>query len=302
MFKKINLSIYIAILLSLLLVGCAKRNDTKDETIVSEIPQTKMETQEETTSNSTIESIDLEKAFKNINGCAVIYSPKNNHYSFYNEDMCKQQVSPYSTFKIISVLSGLENGVLSDETSKMSYNGTIYANADWNADLSLKDAFQKSCIWYFKQVIDTVGKDKIKEELNNSVVVFAGPSGVGKSSLLNEIDPNFKLQTGEVSDKIKRGKHTTRHAELLKLECGGIVADTPGFSSLTLDDIAENELKEYFIEFDEVDTCKFGNKCIHENEPGCGVKEAVEAGEISKIRYDSYIQLLNEIRQGKRRY
>ena len=144
--------------------------------------------------------------------------------------------------------------------------------------------------------------DKIKEELNNSVVVFAGPSGVGKSSLLNEIDPNFKLQTGEVSDKIKRGKHTTRHAELLKLECGGIVADTPGFSSLTLDDIAENELKEYFIEFDEVDTCKFGNKCIHENEPGCGVKEAVEAGEISKIRYDSYIQLLNEIRQGKRRY
>ena len=138
--------------------------------------------------------------------------------------------------------------------------------------------------------------------LLDRVVVFAGPSGVGKSSLLNEIDPNFKLQTGEVSDKIKRGKHTTRHAELLKLECGGIVADTPGFSSLTLDDIAENELKEYFIEFDEVDTCKFGNKCIHENEPGCGVKEAVEAGEISKIRYDSYIQLLNEIRQGKRRY
>ena len=120
--------------------------------------------------------------------------------------------------------------------------------------------------------------DKVKEELNNSVVVFAGPSGVGKSSLLNEIDQNFKLQTGEVSDKIKRGKHTTRHAELLKLECGGIVADTPGFSSLTLDDIEESELKEYFIEFDEVDGCRFGNKCIHENEPGCGVKEAVEAG------------------------
>ena len=144
--------------------------------------------------------------------------------------------------------------------------------------------------------------DKVKEELNNSVVVFAGPSGVGKSSLLNEIDPNFELQTGEVSDKIKRGKHTTRHAELLKLQCGGIVADTPGFSSLTLDDIEENELKDYFIEFDEVDTCRFGNKCRHENEPGCGVKEAVEAGEISKVRYDSYIQLLNEIRQGKRRY
>ncbi|MBQ3421675.1 MAG: ribosome small subunit-dependent GTPase A [Romboutsia sp.] len=145
----------------------------------------------------------------------------------------------------------------------------------------------------------------IKEELKDSVVVFAGPSGVGKSSLLNEIDENFKLQTGEVSDKIKRGKHTTRHAELLKLECGGMVADTPGFSSLTLDDIDENELKDYFIEFEEYDECKFGSRCVHENEPSCAVKEAVENGEISKKRYDSYIQLLNEIRQskmGKRRY
>ena len=144
--------------------------------------------------------------------------------------------------------------------------------------------------------------DKVKEELNGNVVVFAGPSGVGKSSLLNEIDQNFELQTGEVSDKIKRGKHTTRHAELLKLECGGMVADTPGFSSLTLDDIDETELKEYFIEFNDFDDCRFGSRCIHENEPSCSVKEAVENGEISKKRYESYIQLLNEIRQGRRRY
>lgn len=144
--------------------------------------------------------------------------------------------------------------------------------------------------------------EKIKDELRGCVVVFAGPSGVGKSSLLNEIDSNFKLQTGEVSDKIKRGKHTTRHAELLKLKCGGMVADTPGFSSLTLDDISESELKDYFIEFDEYSDCKFGGRCIHENEPQCGVKEAVENNEISRERYDSYIQLLNEMRKGKRRY
>ena len=143
--------------------------------------------------------------------------------------------------------------------------------------------------------------DKIKEELKENTVVFAGPSGVGKSSLLNEVDKNFELKTGEVSDKIKRGKHTTRHAELLKLECGGMVADTPGFSSLTLDDIDESELKEYFIEFDKYDDCRFGSRCIHENEPSCAVKEAVENGEISKKRYESYIQLLNEIRSGKRR-
>ena len=144
--------------------------------------------------------------------------------------------------------------------------------------------------------------DKVKEELRDNTVVFAGPSGVGKSILLNEIDKNFKLKTGDVSDKIKRGKHTTRHAELFELEFGGMVADTPGFSSLTLDDIEDVDLKDYFIEFDNYDDCKFGSRCIHQNEPNCAVKEAVENGEIPKERYESYIQLLNEIRQGKRRY
>ena len=138
---------------------------------------------------------------------------------------------------------------------------------------------------------EKINIDKVKEELKDNTVVFAGPSGVGKSSLLNEIDSNFKLKTGDVSDKIKRGRHTTRHAELFELEFGGLVAD--------IDDI---ELKEYFIEFEEYDGCKFGSKCIHENEPNCAVKEAVENGEIPKERYESYIQLLNEIRQGKRRY
>ena len=144
--------------------------------------------------------------------------------------------------------------------------------------------------------------DKVKEELKDNTVVFAGPSGVGKSSLLNEIDKNFQLKTGDVSDKIKRGKHTTRHAELFELEFGGMVADTPGFSSLTLDDIEDIDLKDYFIEFDNYDDCKFGSRCIHQNEPNCAVKEAVENGEIPKERSESYIQLLNEIRQGKRRY
>ena len=140
---------------------------------------------------------------------------------------------------------------------------------------------------------EKINIDKVKEELKDNTVVFAGPSGVGKSSLLNEIDSNFKLKTGDVSDKIKRGRHTTRHAELFELEFGGLVADTPGFSSLTLDDIDDIELKEYFIEFEEYDGCKFGSKCIHENEPNCAVKEAVENGEIPKERYESYIQLLN---------
>lgn len=183
----------------------------------------------------------------------------------------------------------------------------VFTKVDLDADGELLDELKSIYEVSGYKVIPVSNKlklniDKIKEELKENTVVFAGPSGVGKSSLLNEVDKNFELKTGEVSDKIKRGKHTTRHAELLKLECGGMVADTPGFSSLTLDDIDESELKEYFIEFDKYDDCRFGSRCIHENEPSCAVKEAVENGEISKKRYESYIQLLNEIRSGKRRY
>lgn len=174
---------------------------------------------------------------------------------------------------------------------------------DDNTYQKIKDIYEP-CGYKVIGVSNTkkINIDKIKEELKDNTVVFAGPSGVGKSSLLNEIDSNFKLQTGDVSDKIKRGRHTTRHAELFELEFGGLVADTPGFSSLTLDDIEDVELKEYFIEFDEYDDCKFGSKCIHQNEPNCAVKQAVEDGDIPKQRYESYIQLINEIRQGKRRY
>ena len=183
----------------------------------------------------------------------------------------------------------------------------VFTKVDLDADGELLEELKSIYEVSGYKVISVSNKlklniDKIKEELKENTVVFAGPSGVGKSSLLNEVDKNFELKTGEVSDKIKRGKHTTRHAELLKLECGGMVADTPGFSSLTLDDIDESELKEYFIEFDKHDDCRFGSRCIHENEPSCAVKEAVENGEISKKRYESYIQLLNEIRSGKRRY
>src|SRR3712207_2730183 len=137
--------------------------------------------------------------------------------------------------------------------------------------------------------------DRLIEEMEDCVSVFAGQSGVGKSSILNAIDPNFNLKTNEISQKLGRGKHTTRHAELYKVGKNSIVADTPGFSSFDISEIDIEELKEYFIEFREYEDCRFGNKCIHRNEPSCGVKEAVESGKISKRRYESYIQLLDEI-------
>lgn len=123
--------------------------------------------QEETQQGISEKTIDLSGAFQEINGCAVIYSPVQEEYSFFNEDMCRQEVSPYSTFKIISALLGLQKGVIVDESSTMGYDGMDYGNAEWNGDLTLEEAFQNSCIWYFREVIDLVGKNKMQEELKN---------------------------------------------------------------------------------------------------------------------------------------
>ncbi len=111
------------------------------------------------------ETADLSDYFGEIRGCAVWYSPAENRYVFYNEEMCRQEVSPYSTFKIVSALSGLKNGVLEDADSVMRYSGTVYPVPEWNRDLTLKEAVQSSCIWYFRQVIDAVGRETLEKEL-----------------------------------------------------------------------------------------------------------------------------------------
>lgn len=141
-----------------------------------------------------------------------------------------------------------------------------------------------------------IGKETLHDLLADKTTVFAGPSGVGKSSILNMISPELALKTGEISQKIKRGKHTTRHAELLTLPCGGYVVDTPGFSSLELYQIPYEDLKDYYVEFDNYeDQCKFKG-CIHIHEPQCGVKDAVERGDIAKQRYENYLALYDELK------
>ncbi len=112
-----------------------------------------------------MENVDYSKNFNGLNGCAVIYNPLKNQYLAYNQEMCKVQVSPYSTFKIISTLMGLNYGVLAGETSLMKYNGTKYPIDLWNKNMPLKEAFQTSCIWYFRQVIDSIGQEKVAAEL-----------------------------------------------------------------------------------------------------------------------------------------
>ena len=133
------------------------------------------------------------------------------------------------------------------------------------------------------------GIDKLKDVLKDKVTAFAGLSGVGKSSILNELIET-EAETGDVSEKIKRGRHTTRHVELFELEEGGFIFDTPGFSSFEMENIKASELYEYFPEMRNVSGCRFKG-CAHINEPDCVVKELVRNGEISMKRYENYKEI-----------
>jgi ribosome biogenesis GTPase len=136
-----------------------------------------------------------------------------------------------------------------------------------------------------------LGIDDLREALKGKISILAGPSGVGKSSLLNKLQPGLGLQVRAVSEATSKGRHTTQVRELFPLACGGYVADTPGIRSLALWDTEPEELDAYFIEMrDRVSECKF-NDCTHTHEPGCAIRLAVEAGEISKERYHSYLRL-----------
>lgn len=148
---------------------------------------------------------------------------------------------------------------------------------------------------------DGTNIDLLKEKLCGAVTVFAGNSGVGKSSILNCVTGSGSFETGEVSEKAERGRHTTRHAELVRLEFGGYIIDTPGFGVIDVASLKPENCAELFREIAPLaDGCRFGD-CRHRAEPGCKVQDAVKCGKIAPSRHESYVRLLGEIEAAERR-
>lgn len=166
-----------------------------------------------------------------------------------------------------------------DQKLMLDYLFLVYQNAGY-------ECFKVS-------VKDQINMESVKDLLKDKISVIAGNSGVGKSSLINTIDPSLDLKTTKISDYHKSGKHTTTFAEMFELSLGGYIIDTPGIRGFGLHDIQKEELFHYFPEIFKVsDQCKYYN-CTHLHEPGCAVKDAVEQGKISEIRYTNYVSILS---------
>ena len=165
----------------------------------------------------------------------------------------------------------------------------------------LQECYKNSgCEILFISAKQDQGVEDVKKLLLGKTSTVAGPSGVGKSSLINKLQSGINMETGSISEKIERGKHTTRHTEFIPIGEDTFIMDTPGFSSLAVFDMEKEELEQFYPEFDEYrEKCRF-NGCSHTHEPGCQVKEAIEEGNVSKERYENYKLIYEELKNRKK--
>ena len=228
----------VIVLLSVVLAGCSNANIIQQEkdSVVSEpqaeekiqVTQNADDIKETETFVETDNIVDYSEYFQGISGCAVLYDESSNTYSYYNKEKCETEVSPLSTFKIVSALAGLENKVLENEEATMEYNGTKYPIDAWNSNLTLGEAFENSCVWYFRQVVDAVGQENIQSMLaelqyGNSDISEWNGRNVNSLPELNGfwLESSLKispLQQVNVLNYIFSGKNSFNHESIETLK------------------------------------------------------------------------------------
>lgn len=241
------------------------------------------------------------KNIKPLVGDLVIFDEKNNYILEVlprTNSLVRPPVSNIDQALIVSnVKPTFDTNLLDKLLCIIEYNNIkpiiCFTKLDLLNDEELVEI--NNYIFYYKkigyQVFVNTEIEETKKIFKDKITVFTGQTGAGKSTLINNIDTNFNIQTGEISKALGRGRHTTRHVELHNV-CGGLVADTPGFSDVDFYDMKKEDIRDNFIEFNDYkENCKFRD-CMHQNEQICEVKKRVEENEIIKSRYENYLNFI----------
>ena len=223
----------------------------------------------------------------NVDQVILVFSCIRPDFSFYLLDkfLIIMKQNNLDCILVVSKIDLIDNAILDEIKEKLKYYQEI---------LGIKI--------YYVNSKQRIGVDVLEHEFRSKISVLAGQTGVGKSTLINAIMPELELKTQEISEALGRGKHTTRYSKLYPFN-GGYIADTPGFSKIEFKIFNVFDIKEYYNDFVELSSsCKFGNKCLHINEPHCNVISGYQDGSILKDRYENYLAFCDEVKYAKAKY